>query len=39
MFVRNLAAQASLLQQEHYNSTHEKLSGIAFVCWIVMLIL
>ena len=39
MFVRNLATQASLLQQKHYNSTHEGGSGSAFMCGIVMLLL
>ena len=39
MFVRNLAMQASLLQQKHYNSTHESLSGTAFMCRIGMLVL
>ena len=39
MFVRNLATQASLLQQKHYNSAHESCSGTAFMCGIVMLLL
>ena len=39
MFVRNLAIQASLLQQKHYKSTHESLSGTAFMCRIGMLVL
>ena len=39
MFVRNLAVQASWLQQKHYNSSHESRSGAAFMCRIVMLCL
>ena len=37
MFVRNLAMQASWLQQKHYNSAHESHSGNAFMCEIMML--
>ena len=37
MFVRNLATQASWLQQQHYNSAHESRSGNAFMCEIMML--
>ena len=39
MFVRNLAAQASWLQQYQYNSAHESGSGTAFMCRIAMLLL
>ena len=39
MFVRNSAAQASFLQQNHLNSAHDICSGTAFMCKIVMLLL
>ena len=39
MFVRNLAAQVSLLQQKHYNSAREKYSSTAFVRGIKILLL
>ena len=35
MFVHNLATQASLLQQKHYNSAHEIHFGTAFILRIL----
>ena len=39
MFVRNLAVQASLLQQMHYNSAHESWPATGFLYKIVILLL
>ena len=39
MLVRNLATQASLLQQQHYTSADESRSDTAFMYGIIMLLL